>query len=159
MFAICVFCVMYRETGARDIRRLGDATIRSLPPPSTTAKAPIEMMTAAVAVAAVEANSSDGGPNSILDCISCLSKQPQLNEMIRVQKIAHRLEYIKQQLKSNLHVETPLADPPKLENLPGFLVDQLVNSPAERKVEDVREEDAKQMVLFPDRGKILSYSL
>lgn len=92
---------------------------------------------------------------SILDCITCLSKQPQLNEMIQAQKVAQRLEYIKQQLMSNLHVETPPTNPPKLEALPGFMVEQLVN-PEENYEEKRNREtvaDAKQIVLVPKEGE------
>ena len=125
LLAVCVFCFAFRGgVRAYAVGRESDAT------------------------------TEEAHTGSLLDCITCLSKQPQLNEMIRAQKIAHRLEYIRQQLNSNLHVQTPPTDPPKLEALPGFLVDQLVNSPSDRDFEHVRESGAdKQMVLFPEEGK------
>lgn len=91
------------------------------------------------------------------DCIGCKNDQPELNEFLKSQKIAHRLEYIKQQLISNLHVENPPKEPPKFDSLPDFLIHKLVHPTASKtnsaSPEGNEEQTTRQMVLFAEEGE------
>lgn len=108
---------------------------------------------------------SGGGVNAdelgiLSDCIGCKNEQPELKEFLKLQKIAHRLEYIKQQLISNLHVENPPKKPPKLDALPNFLLNKLVNPIINKENEDGYSPEPandelsfKQIILFAEQGE------
>lgn len=92
----------------------------------------------------------------LFDCVGCRNDQPELNEFLKSQKIAHRLEYIKQQLMSNLHVENPAKESPKFDLLPDFLVRQLVRPNAavpNSGSPELNDQIERQMVLFPEEGE------
>lgn len=101
---------------------------------------------------------------TLSDCVGCQNDaqpQPELNEFLKTQKKAHRLEYIKQQLINNLHVENRPKEPPKFDSLPEFLVHELVHASETTSsklnsgaVPDGNEDQtSKQMLLFAEQGK------
>lgn len=91
-------------------------------------------------------------------CLSCGSGDPQnaeLEDFLKTQKVAQRLQSIKQQLDNSLRIQSQAGNAPKLKALPQFLVDELMDSSND--AEEERNKDTKEMkqvVLFPEEGKI-----
>lgn len=99
---------------------------------------------------------------TIPDCIGCRNEHAELGEYLKSQKIAHRLEYIKQQLINNLHVQSVPIETPKFDSLPDFLVQKLVYEDTSNKASDSfadgtnDEPPNRQMVLFVEEGTTIS---
>lgn len=109
-----------------------------------------------ISVASSVPNSGVGG------CSSCGSAEPQNGEpedFWKTPKVTQRLQSIKQQLDNSLRIQRKARNAPKLKALPQFLVDQLMDSNS-NDAEKERNKDStemKQVVLFPEQGKLFQY--
>lgn len=111
-----------------------------------------------ISVEVVSKKTSDYNATVYINCEGCVNDQPNLSEIMTEQKIKQRLEYINQQLMLYLHTEIKPMEPPKLNQLPDFLVEQLVNPQTEGDSDaypEIAENSvtSKQIVLFPEEGK------
>lgn len=97
------------------------------------------------------------------NCIGCKevdsADQRDVNDYLRMQKIANRLEYIKRQMANNLYANdgsaTTSSGPPEPNHLPEFLIEQLTNNNRRQDISWREEESAKskRVVLFPKESK------
>ncbi|XP_065208515.1 growth/differentiation factor 8-like [Planococcus citri] len=101
---------------------------------------------------------------TIPDCVNCKNDKSELGEYLKSQKIAHRLEFIKQQLINNLHVKSTPQETPKFDSLPDFLVQKLVyddatNRPNDNVVDGTGDDqNNRQMVLFVEQENVTCIS-
>ncbi|KAK7601438.1 hypothetical protein V9T40_008879 [Parthenolecanium corni] len=99
-------------------------------------------------------------PNIGVDgCLSCGPGDPQnaeLEDFLKTQKVAQRLQSIKQQLDNSLRIQRQPKNAPKLKALPQFLVDQLMESNGNDADKETHKNtvEMRQVVLFPDEGKL-----
>lgn len=116
-----------------------------------------------ISVEGVSKKDSDHNATVYINCQGCVNDQPNLSEIMTEQKIKQRLEYISQQLMLYLHTEIKPMEPPKLNQLPSFLIEQLVNPQTEGDSDAYPElaensVTSKQIVLFPEEGKWTKYN-